>query len=235
MWVMEHGLAGLSLRPLAQGIGTSDRMLVYYFGSKDGLVAAITEFAGEQLVAAMPTIDSARPPRSARAWLDQAWALFSDPAVRPAMQLLFELDALAARSPGPAREAAAAVTAQWLAIVDDVLAELGVPARSRSGLAPTIAAALIGLALEELITGAGSAPQRFGPWPRSSTGRARRAGSVHNMPADPSVVELYPRASESRNEVCPVVRRPVWSAAFAHQGGRQFGPSARLISAARRA
>ena len=28
----EHGLAGLSLRPLAKALGTSDRMLVYYFG-----------------------------------------------------------------------------------------------------------------------------------------------------------------------------------------------------------
>lgn len=157
-WVLEHGLAGMSLRPLARDLGTSDRMLVYYFGSKDGLVAAITEFAGEQLVAAMPTIDPAQPPRSARAWLDQAWALFSDPAIRPAMQLLFELDAVATRSPGPARDSAAAVTERWLQVVRDVLTEFGVPARARRGLTPMVAATLIGLALEHLITESGSAP-----------------------------------------------------------------------------
>ena len=157
-WVLEHGLGGLSLRPLATAIGTSDRMLVYYFGSRDGLVAAISDFAGQQLVAAMPAVDPAHPPRSAKVWLDGAWALFSDDAIRPAMQLLFELDALAARSAGPARDAAAAVTARWLTVVDEALAALGVPTRRRRELTPVIAAALVGLALEHLVAESGSGP-----------------------------------------------------------------------------
>ena len=157
-WVLEHGLGGLSLRPLAKAIGTSDRMLLYYFESRDGLVAAISDFAGQQLVAAMPAVDPAHPPRSAKVWLDGAWALFSDDAIRPAMQLLFELDALAARSAGPARDAAAAVTARWLAVVDEALAALGVPTRRRRELTPVIAAALVGLALEHLVAESGSGP-----------------------------------------------------------------------------
>ena len=157
-WVLEHGLGGLSLRPLAKAIGTSDRMLLYYFESRDGLVAAISDFAGQQLVAAMPAVDPAHPPRSAKVWLDGAWALFSDDAIRPAMQLLFELDALAARSAGPARDAAAAVTARWLAVVDEALAALGVPTRRRRELTPVIAAALVGLALEHLVADSGSGP-----------------------------------------------------------------------------
>jgi AcrR family transcriptional regulator len=36
--VLEHGLIGLTLRPLAAAIGTSDRMLIYHFGSRDALV-----------------------------------------------------------------------------------------------------------------------------------------------------------------------------------------------------
>ena len=131
---------------------------MYYFGSRDGLVAAISDFAGQQLVAAMPAIDPAQPPRSAKVWLDGAWALFSDDAIRPAMQLLFELDALAARSAGPARDAAAAVTARWLTVVDDALAALGVPTRRRRELTPVIAAALVGLALEHLVAESGSGP-----------------------------------------------------------------------------
>ena len=158
VWVLEHGLSGLSLRPLAKALGTSDRMLMYYFGSRDGLVAAISDFAGQQLVAAMPAIDPAHPPRSAKVWLDGAWALFSDDAIRPAMQLLFELDALAARSPGPARDAAAAVTARWLAVVDDALAALGVATRRRRELTPVIAAAMVGLALEHLVVETSSGP-----------------------------------------------------------------------------
>src|SRR5713101_2818105 len=38
-YLLEHGLANLSLRPLAAATGTSARMLVYHFGSKERLIA----------------------------------------------------------------------------------------------------------------------------------------------------------------------------------------------------
>jgi len=37
-YALAHGLADLSLRPLAAAIGSSPRVLLYLFGSKDGLV-----------------------------------------------------------------------------------------------------------------------------------------------------------------------------------------------------
>lgn len=40
-YVLTHGLAELSLRPLATAIGSSPRVLLYLFGSKDGLVQAL--------------------------------------------------------------------------------------------------------------------------------------------------------------------------------------------------
>jgi AcrR family transcriptional regulator len=40
-YVLQHGLAGISLRPLAAAIGSSPRVLLYLFGSKDGLVRAL--------------------------------------------------------------------------------------------------------------------------------------------------------------------------------------------------
>ena len=39
--VSGHGLAGLSLRPLAAALGTSPRMLLYDFGTKERLIAEI--------------------------------------------------------------------------------------------------------------------------------------------------------------------------------------------------
>ena len=38
-----HGLANLSLRPLAKAVGSSPRLLLYYFGSKDELVVEIIQ------------------------------------------------------------------------------------------------------------------------------------------------------------------------------------------------
>src|ERR687889_139227 len=40
-YVLERGLADLSLRPLATAIGSSPRVLLFLFGSKDGLVRAL--------------------------------------------------------------------------------------------------------------------------------------------------------------------------------------------------
>lgn len=42
-YAARHGLADLSLRSLAEAIGTSHRMLIYHFGSKEGLLAAVVE------------------------------------------------------------------------------------------------------------------------------------------------------------------------------------------------
>jgi AcrR family transcriptional regulator len=149
LWATENGLATLSLRPVAKALGTSDRMLLYWFGSKDGLLAAIAEHAGDALSLALPAVDVEAPPPSAATWLEQCWSLFADPGIRPAMALLFELDALGARQAGPARDAARGVADRWLAVVDDALASLGV--EDRRPLTRVVAAALVGLALDALV------------------------------------------------------------------------------------
>ena len=38
-YILSNGLADLSLRPLATAINTSPRMLLYFFGSKERLIA----------------------------------------------------------------------------------------------------------------------------------------------------------------------------------------------------
>jgi AcrR family transcriptional regulator len=40
-YALKHGLADLSLRPLAAAIGSSPRVLLFLFGSKDGLIRAL--------------------------------------------------------------------------------------------------------------------------------------------------------------------------------------------------
>lgn len=151
-WVVEHGLGDLSLRPLAEAVGTSDRMLIYYFGSRDGLVAAIASQAAELLAAALPGTGGQRGPRTPRTWVRRCWELFADPAVRPALNLLFELDVLGARSPGPTRDAALVVAHRWSEVVDAALASFGVPAeRRRRGLTELVAGAMFGLVLRSLL------------------------------------------------------------------------------------
>lgn len=49
-YVLGHGLIGLSLRPLAADLGTSDRMLLYHFNGKDDLVATVLRVSSDRSV-----------------------------------------------------------------------------------------------------------------------------------------------------------------------------------------
>jgi AcrR family transcriptional regulator len=40
-YVLTHGIADLSLRPVAEALGVSTYSLVYHFDSKEGLIAAV--------------------------------------------------------------------------------------------------------------------------------------------------------------------------------------------------
>lgn len=46
--VLENGLSTASLRPLAKAAGTSDRMLIYHFGTKEALIGEVLQFLAEE-------------------------------------------------------------------------------------------------------------------------------------------------------------------------------------------
>ena len=89
---LDTGIADLSLRQLAAATGTSHRMLLYHFGSREGLLAAVTEAVEEQQRASLlePGTTSAHHAR-------QSWQRFSDPRLWPQERLFFELYAYALR------------------------------------------------------------------------------------------------------------------------------------------
>ena len=82
---LADGIADLSLRELAAAIGTSHRMLIYHFGSREGLLVAVAKAVEESERAAMLT--SFSTPDDAR----RAWKRLSDPKLWPQERLFFEL------------------------------------------------------------------------------------------------------------------------------------------------
>ena len=147
-WVFANGFAELSLRPLATALKTSDRMLLYYFETKEQLVSEIAISAANTLVTLMP---SGGPTKSAKSWLDSCWTLYTDDSVRSAMLLLFELDVLGARNPEAFGAATTQVADMWIANVHDSLGALGVSGRNRRAVSKVVAAALVGLVLDTLV------------------------------------------------------------------------------------
>ena len=57
-YVIEHGLTDLSLRPLAEAIGSSPRVLLFLFGSKDGLVQALLDRARADELALLADVET---------------------------------------------------------------------------------------------------------------------------------------------------------------------------------
>jgi AcrR family transcriptional regulator len=55
-YVLDHGVTTLSLRPLAKAIGSSPRVLLYLFDSKEGLVRELLARARRDEVAALDVI-----------------------------------------------------------------------------------------------------------------------------------------------------------------------------------
>jgi AcrR family transcriptional regulator len=97
-FVSVHGLSGLSLRPLAKALGTSPRVLLYYFGSKDELIVAIIRRgrARQQTTIAGLKLTSDLSPGELMRLL---WRHWTDAKHLPLMRLFFEVYALALSQP----------------------------------------------------------------------------------------------------------------------------------------
>jgi AcrR family transcriptional regulator len=147
-YVLVHGLVGLSLRPLAAAIGTSDRMLVYHFGSKEGLVADVLRRAQERLSEAVG--GPAQQADDLSEVILGVWAALDQPAGRQVTRLYLDTCSLAIQDPTRWGDAPRQLREPWRLPLQAGLGELGVPSNDAQPLADLILATLAGLALERL-------------------------------------------------------------------------------------
>lgn len=83
-----HGLSETSLRPLAAAVGSSPRMLLYFFGSKEGLVQAVHRHSRDvQLHLLTETLRTCENRAEA---LRALWRWLSDPAHHNVIRFFFE-------------------------------------------------------------------------------------------------------------------------------------------------
>jgi AcrR family transcriptional regulator len=149
-YVLAEGLVGLSLRPLAAALGTSDRMLLYHFGSKDELVGDVLMLASEQLADALT--EPAEPLRGPGDLVRYTWQALTGPGRAGSMRLYLELCVLSLREPGRWTAAHQRLREPWLDLLRAALAELGVPAAEVATLADLVLNAVDGLLLERLVS-----------------------------------------------------------------------------------
>ena len=88
--VAKSGLTDLSLRTLATELGTSHRMLIHHFGSKEGLWVAIVREVERRQIEAYSQLEH-DPEMGIDESLRASWRYFSDPRFWPNERLFFEV------------------------------------------------------------------------------------------------------------------------------------------------
>ena len=133
-----EGIAGRSLRDIAAGVGTSHRMLLYHFGSREGVLAAIvTTIEAQQREVMTRLTEQAGTPREVMLGL---WEQLTRPELLPFVRLFFEVFGLLAQDTPGTRPLRDSLTAPWVTEGLAGAERLGVagdPAELRLGIAVT--------------------------------------------------------------------------------------------------
>lgn len=145
-----EGIGDTSLRAIAEAVGTSHRMLIYHFGSREGLLAEVTRAVeARQREVMTATYDEVLDPL-------QAAAKYWEDTVEATLRygpLFFELAAHAAQGKQHAAALREELIGSWLPSVEQLCRAIGIPEDQVEPHARLALGAARGLLLDLLITG----------------------------------------------------------------------------------
>jgi AcrR family transcriptional regulator len=117
-YALDKGLAEMSLRPLAAAIGSSPRVLLFLFGSKDGLVRALLARARGDELAFIEHVSSQKQQADVAMIIRTTWRWLTDERHRPLLTLWLEAYARSLAEPnGPWAGFAAQTVQDWLLLL----------------------------------------------------------------------------------------------------------------------
>jgi AcrR family transcriptional regulator len=152
-YVLERGLSDLSLRPLAKAIDSSPRVLLFLFGSKDGLVQALLSRARQEeltLIEELRAVKAASLP----AITSRIWEWLAAPQRRGLLVLWTESYARSLMSPtGTWSGFATATVTDWLELLADAQTPEVRATRAGETQRTLVLATLRGALLDLLATG----------------------------------------------------------------------------------
>jgi AcrR family transcriptional regulator len=99
-YLVESGVANVSLRPMAAALGTSPRILMFHFESKEGLLRSVLEELNARLQASLRALASAEEPGTSRAPpLRRFWLWANRKENFAYFRLLYEVQIVALQNP----------------------------------------------------------------------------------------------------------------------------------------
>ena len=151
--LLDRGVGDLSLRPLAERAGTSARLLIYHFDSKENLIATALDEVRRRVEAGLSEAAAAERPTSLAELLRFFWNWALRPENQTSFRLLFEVDALSmfdrASFSLAGRRAAAE---RWMALLGRAGEGIGDDGPRLAGHATLIMGALVGLLQDQFAT-----------------------------------------------------------------------------------
>ncbi|MGZ4495224.1 MAG: TetR/AcrR family transcriptional regulator [Nocardioides sp.] len=144
-YVLEHGLVGLSLRPMAAALGTSDRMLLYHFEGKDDLVATLLRVSNDRSAAHIRALSAAPDVRAA---VHVLWEAVTSPALDRCQRLYVEAAALGLLGTEPYASVVREANTVWGSALADHLVASGMPAARARRAVVLLDAAFMGFQLD---------------------------------------------------------------------------------------
>ena len=152
-YVLAHGVANLSLRPVAQAIGVTHATLLRHFSSKDELIMAVLDRIRADLAAELTSDEEYRAARTTAALLKAVWRRLCEPPAQRQFLLLFELVGHNGWQPDGDLDLARSVVTGWLDIIGEWLCRDGWPPEDATALATLVLAQVRGLQLDLLVSG----------------------------------------------------------------------------------
>jgi AcrR family transcriptional regulator len=145
-YAFEHGLIGLSLRPLAEAVGTSDRMLLYHFRDKDDLVTTILQTSTARSEATLRTLPASPDLRTA---VLDVWRAVSTGDMQSCQRLYVEAAALGLFGREPYASEVREANAAWMRALADHFARAGLARSAARRVALVVDATFMGLQLDQ--------------------------------------------------------------------------------------
>lgn len=151
-YLLRYGVGGLSLRPMARAMGTSARLLIYHFGSRERLLIEAMAVIRARARAEVTTMLSASSTADLGSLTRTFWRWCTSTKNRPYLRLLFEVHGLALQQPRRYGTYLEGSVGHWIQLLSDALApRLG---RRRAGASATLlVGAIDGLLMDYLSTG----------------------------------------------------------------------------------
>ncbi|MFJ5774644.1 TetR/AcrR family transcriptional regulator [Streptomyces sp. NPDC093094] len=119
-YALAHGLTDLSLRPLSEAIGSSPRVLLFLFESKDGLVRALLARARADETALLDRARQPDHPTGLVPAVERVWTWLAAKEHRPLLRLWAEAYTRSLVQPdGPWAGFARATVQDWLGVLAD--------------------------------------------------------------------------------------------------------------------